>query len=239
MNQGGVSSCDPDEVAAWSVPLQWRRVFPGQAAQLRLMRSWVESLLPGCLSRGDVVAVASELAGNAVRHAASKDTGSSFLVTISWRPQAVRVAVADGGAATVPRIISGPEGEDGRGLMMVAALSVRTGVSGDERGRIVWADIPWAGDSPPLLPDCFRAAICDGRTMLKRWFPGVATWFGLQTMQWWAMTSHSGVTSLISAQSPAELARKLTRQPRGSPADRHAPQLRDAGPQLASLPAAS
>jgi anti-sigma regulatory factor (Ser/Thr protein kinase) len=238
MNQDEMPSCDPDEVAAWPVPLQWRRVFPGQAAQLRPMRSWMESLLPDCPARDDAVAVANELAGNAVRHTASKDPGNTFLTVVSWREQAVRIAVADGGATTAPRMISDPEGEDGRGLIMVAALSVRTGVSGDERGRVVWADIPWAGDGPPLFPDGLRAAICEGRAMLQQRFPGAATWWGMQTMQWWAMTSHSGVTSLVSAQSPAELAQKLTRQPRGSPTARHVPQLRKCRP-AAGKPASS
>jgi len=237
MNQDEKPHCDPGEMAAWSVPLQWRRVFPGQAAQLRPMRSWVESMLPDCPARDTVITVASELAGNAVLHTASKDPGNTFLAVISWRPQAVRVAVADGGAATAPRMISDPDGEDGRGLMMVAALSVRTGVSGDERGRIVWADVPWAGEGPPLFPDGFQAAICDGRAMLARWFPGVTAWFGLATMQWWAMTCQ-GAVRLVSAASPAELAQKLSRQPRGSPADRRDTQPRGDGSPRVSLPAA-
>jgi anti-sigma regulatory factor (Ser/Thr protein kinase) len=239
MNQDEMPRCDPGGAASWSVPLQWHRVFPGHAAQLRPMRSWVESLLPECPSRGDVITVASELAGNAVRHTASKDPGNTFLAVVSWREQAVRVGVADGGAATAPRMISDPDGEDGRGLMMVAALSVRTGVSGDERGRIVWADVPWAGDSPPPFPDGLRAAIGDGRAMLTRWFPGVTTWFGLQTMQWWAMTRRPGAVRLVSARSPAELAQKLSRQPRGCPADRRDPQARGNGPPRVPLLAAS
>jgi anti-sigma regulatory factor (Ser/Thr protein kinase) len=240
MNQYEIPHCDPGEMAAWSVPLQWRRVFPGQAAQLRPMRSWVESLLPDCPARDAVITVASELAGNAVLHTASKDPGNTFLAVISWRPQAVRVAVADGGAATAPRMISDPDGEDGRGLMMVAALSVRTGVSGNERGRIVWADVPWTGEGPPLFPDGFQAAICDGRAMLARWFPGVTAWFGLQTMQWWAIARYPGAVSLVSAGSPAELAQELSKQPRSSPVDHRIPRIHanDGSPRI-SLPVAS
>jgi len=238
-NQGCMSPCDIDKDAAWSVPMQWHRVFPGQAAQLGLLRSWVESLLPACPSRDDAVTVASELAANAVRHTASKDTDGTFLAVLTWRPQAVRVAVADGGAATAPRIISDPGREDGRGLMMVAALSVRTGVSGDQRGRVVWADVAWAGDAPPLFPEALRAAICEGRMMLKRRFPGVTTWFGLQTMQWWAMTRRPDAFSLVSARSHAELAQKLSRQPRGSPADQRVPPTRSNDSLRVTLPAAS
>jgi serine/threonine-protein kinase RsbW len=237
-NPREIPPCGTGEVAVWPVPLQWRRVFPGQAAQLRLLRSWVETLLPDCPARGDVVAVASELAGNAVRHTASRDAGGTFLAAVSWQPGVVRVAVADGGGATTPRIISDPDGEDGRGLMVVAALSIRTGVSGDARGRAVWADILWDGEGPPLFPDGLCAAICDGRAMLKRWFPGSITWFGMQTMQWWAMTRHPDAVSLVSARSPAELAQKLAKRPRSSPSDRRAPQTGGSDQPRVSLSAA-
>jgi hypothetical protein len=59
--------------------------------------------------------------------------------------------VADDGAATGPHVtgdaMSDGDGDGGRGLMIVRALSARTGVSGNHSGRTVWAEIPWGDDS--------------------------------------------------------------------------------------------
>jgi serine/threonine-protein kinase RsbW len=92
-----------------------------------------------------VACVATELATNAVVHTAS-GRGGWFAVEITWHRAVVRVAVADCGAPGGPRMIDDPAGEHGRGLLVVRSLSVRTGVCGDHRGRLVWADVPW-GDS--------------------------------------------------------------------------------------------
>jgi hypothetical protein len=170
-NAGGGSPRCPDDVSAWTEPVRWRRAFPGQAVQLRHLRTWVESLLPECPARDDVLSVASELAANAVQHTASKDPGGTFLAEVCWRREVVRVAVADCGSAAMPRVISDPEGEDGRGLMMVAALAIRTGVSGDQRGRTVWADVAWPrGYRPPLSGD-LREAVSDCDTVRMHWGP--------------------------------------------------------------------
>jgi hypothetical protein len=119
-------------------------VFPGEACQLSLARRWLASLLPDCPARDDMACVATELATNAIRHTASGQ-GGYFIVEITNLGPAVRVAVTDGGAANGPQVIHDPAGEHGCGLIVVAGLSVRDGVSGDPRGRTVWADVPWAG----------------------------------------------------------------------------------------------
>ena len=131
--------------------LHWRRVFPGDERQLGVLRRWLASLLPDRPARGDVACVATELGANAVRHTASGLGGGWFAVQITWHTPVVRVAVADGGAPAGPRIIDDPAGEYGRGLLVVAGLSTRTGVCGDHRGRLVWADVPW-GARAPLSP---------------------------------------------------------------------------------------
>jgi len=132
--------------------LRWRRVFPGHERELFALRRWLESLLPECPTRDDVACVATELGTNAVRHTAS-GRGGWFGVEITWHRQAVRVAVADGGAPGGPRVIDDPAADHGRGLLVVRGLSARTGVRGDHRGRLVWADVPWgaagARDAPP------------------------------------------------------------------------------------------
>ena len=87
---------------------RWRRVFPGQEAELRQVRYWLGELLPDCPARGDVVTVTIELAANAIRHSAS-GLGGFFAVELSWlaHPATVRVAVADAGGLRSPRSAPG------------------------------------------------------------------------------------------------------------------------------------
>ena len=87
---------------------RWRRVFPGQEAELRQVRYWLGELLPDCLARGDVVTVTIELAANAIRHSASS-LGGFFAVELSWlaHPATVRVAVADAGGLRSPQSAPG------------------------------------------------------------------------------------------------------------------------------------
>ncbi len=126
--------------------LRWLRVFPGEESQLGLLRRWLALLFPPCPARDDVTTIASELSANALRHTAS-GRGGLFSVEVTWYGPVVRVTVADGGAATGPRVIDDPVAEHGRGLLVVRELSVHMGVCGDGRGRLVWADVGW--DSSP------------------------------------------------------------------------------------------
>ncbi len=59
--------------------------------------------------------------------------------------ETVRVAVTDGGAPQGPRFVDDPDGESGRGLALVRGLARSTGVRGDQRSRMVWAELPWPG----------------------------------------------------------------------------------------------
>lgn len=190
--------------------LRWRRAFPGDPAQMGALRRWLEQLLPPCPSRDDVASVAVELCTNAVRHTASGQ--GRFAVEVTWTVQTVRVAVFDNGAPDGPRVIEDPLREDGRGLLMVNTLSARRGVTGDARGRVVWADILWAGQGvpgQPEFPDGFLSAIRDAEADLARRYPGVLVWFGSETWQWWALPSRRGPGGLVAASSPQELAQLL------------------------------
>jgi Histidine kinase-like ATPase domain len=123
---------------------RWRRVFPGRREELSELRRWLKSLLPECTARDDVLIVASELAANAILHTASGRDGW-LAVEITWHGPVVRVAVADGGAPQGPRAIDDPGSESGRGLMVVAGLSARTGVCGDPRGTTGVGRYPLGG----------------------------------------------------------------------------------------------
>lgn len=128
--------------------LQWRRVFPGEESQLGLLRRWLASLLPPCPARDDLLAVANELASNAICHTAS-GRGGYFAVEITWSRPVVRVTVADGGGPAEPHVIEDLGAEHGRGLLLVRGLSVRTGFGGDQRGRLGWAEISWGDAATP------------------------------------------------------------------------------------------
>jgi anti-sigma regulatory factor (Ser/Thr protein kinase) len=205
---------------------RWRRVFPGRGEELSGLRRWLRSLLPECSAREDVISVASELASNAIVHTASGRDGW-FAVEVTWPGPVVRVAVADGGAPNGPRAIDDPATEHGRGLLVVAGLSARTGVCGGPQGRLVWADVPW-GDAGAPMPgsgrDPYESVIGDGEASLAR-LAEVPAWFGRATLQWWAL-ARGGLVSAPSAPELARILRRLAGSPspgspqRGPPAPR-------------------
>jgi hypothetical protein len=182
--------------------MRWRRVFPGEERELSDLRRWVASLLPTCPARDDLILLANELGSNAIRHTAS-GRGGSFTVEIAWQEPTAWVAVTDDGGPGEPRVIDDPLGEQGRGLLLVRSLAVRSGMAGDERGRTVWATIPWDGPAPVAAADAEEAAVREGEAVLAREFTGVMAWFGRATREWWAMPS-SG--RLVSARTARELA---------------------------------
>jgi serine/threonine-protein kinase RsbW len=184
-------------------------VFPGEERELVRVRR-LASLLPESPARDDLATVATELCGNTIRHTAS-GRGGWFAVEITWYGPVVRVAVADGGGPGEPRVIEDLSADSGRGLLLVRGLSVRTGVSGDQRGRLVWADVRWEGGDRAAAGapgDPYEAAIRDGEAALARRFGGLPAWFGRSTLQWWALPDRGG---LVSAPSAAELAALLYR----------------------------
>jgi anti-sigma regulatory factor (Ser/Thr protein kinase) len=199
----------PEPGSLLTPDLRWRRVFPGHERELSALRRWLSALLPECPARDDVLIVANELSTNAIRHTAS-GRGSWFAVEVTRYQSVVQVAVADCGGAAEPHVIEDREGEHGRGLLLVRDLSVRTGVVGDQRGRLVWAQCAWA-DQGPAAPapsqDPYQGAIRDGEAALARRFTGVPAWFGRSTLRWWAVAGEG----LVSAPSARELAGLLYR----------------------------
>ena len=175
-------------------------------------------MLPPRPPRDDVTSVADELASNAIRHTRSGQ-GGQFTVEITRHGTLVRVTVADGGAPDGPRLADNPDGEGGRGLVVVNALAVCAGVHGDQQGRVVWADIDWAaadaGAAMPVLPaaPADHAAIRRAEAALARRFAEVPTWYGRATHAWWALTR----TGLATAPTADELAELLSRLPEARP----------------------
>jgi anti-sigma regulatory factor (Ser/Thr protein kinase) len=130
--------------------VQRRLTVPHHASSARLVRRELTSDLSDQTCGGDVdfvgvaAAVATELVGNAVRHAAPLPGG---VITVEWQryPDGLEIRVTDGGSAQVPMMRAvNPEAVGGRGLAIVATLATRWGVAPAERGRCVWA---WLGEA--------------------------------------------------------------------------------------------
>jgi anti-sigma regulatory factor (Ser/Thr protein kinase) len=190
---------------------RWRRFFLGEEAQLGELRRWLKSTLPDCSARNDVIVIASELGTNALRHTASGH-GGWFGVEVSWHPSVLRIAVADCGGTAEPRIIDDLDAENGRGLLLVRGLSERTGVTGDQRGRMVWAEIAWDGPEPDdggLVPDGREAASRSGPVGLARLFAGVPTWFGRSALAWQGLAGPGQVGSVLGIRQLARLLYRL------------------------------
>ncbi|UAL71267.1 ATP-binding protein [Streptomyces angustmyceticus] len=95
--------------------------------------------------RDDVELVVSELFTNAVRHTDSEKVGCE----LSLLGAHIRIEITDQGGPedSAPHVQPGSvDKECGRGLFLVGALSESWGSRPDDsgRGRVVWADLPYA-----------------------------------------------------------------------------------------------
>src|SRR5262249_5790677 len=106
--------------------MRWRRAFPGQAEQSRMVRGVGAFLLAGHTAGDDVISVVSEFVANALRHTHSGLSGGFFAVEVrGWR-DGITVAVSDQGGPTEPATCEVDElAESGRGLSAVEALASR------------------------------------------------------------------------------------------------------------------
>jgi serine/threonine-protein kinase RsbW len=155
---------------------RWCQQFRGEASELQRLRQWLTWLLPDRPARDDLLSVAVELGTNAIQHTASGHGGWFMVEMVCPGPAraadrhgpggpdgpVVRVAVTDGGAESGPCLNEDPLSDCGRGLVIVHALSVRTGVSGDQRGRTVWAEVPWPSEPAAAPPSNGNGRSADG-----------------------------------------------------------------------------
>lgn len=99
-----------------------------------------------------IALVAGELAANAVRHGRVPGRDFALRLTLDEAAGLVRVEVADAAAAKRPPLSlpqAPPEGESGRGLLLVDVLAVRWGWELREPvGKTVWAEC--------AVPTCLR-----------------------------------------------------------------------------------
>lgn len=113
----------------------------------KLASTRLESWGVGEDPRATALLVVSELFTNAIVHT------DGHLVACELRTDAerLRITVQDQGcAATGPRVCHGAQGERGRGLLLVEAVSCAWGTfdATAGSGRVVWAELPYT----PLPP---------------------------------------------------------------------------------------
>ncbi|MFJ9244648.1 ATP-binding protein [Streptomyces sp. NPDC101776] len=93
----------------------------------------------------DVALVVGELAANAVRHGRVPGHDFGLRLALDTAAGLVRVEVADAASAKRPSAIpptTHPEGESGRGLLLVDTLAVRWGWAPRRPlGKTVWAEV--------------------------------------------------------------------------------------------------
>jgi anti-sigma regulatory factor (Ser/Thr protein kinase) len=123
----------------------WCVVVPHHARGARVARHRLAAALAGLVSQdrlADATAIAAELVGNAVRHAAPLPGG---VVRVAWRlvnGGDLLIRVTDGGSVRTPAIRpANPDSLDGRGLAIVDALANRWGVRRDGMRQCVWAEL--------------------------------------------------------------------------------------------------
>jgi anti-sigma regulatory factor (Ser/Thr protein kinase) len=126
----------------------WATTWDGVPEQLSELRQYLHQTLGDEVDGvDDVVLVASELAGNAVRHSRSGEPGGTFTLQVVALSDAWHVRIDDQGSRRNPdHKATRHTDETGRGLPVVAALARAWGTFGGSAGRTVWAEIAYPRD---------------------------------------------------------------------------------------------
>lgn len=109
----------------------------------------------GAARLDDVLLCVSELATNALVHGVPPGRGYQVRLLLREEGRALRIEVHDSGDGEPG--VREPEGESGRGLLLVAALADRWGVGEREPGKVVWCEFGQAAMLRLLdrvAPDC-------------------------------------------------------------------------------------
>ncbi len=113
---------------------------------VRCLEGW--GFPPASDASSAVALVVGELAANAVRHGRVPGRDFGLRLALDIAAGLVRVEVADAASGKRPPAVapsSFPEGESGRGLLLVDALVLRWGVTPRHPvGKTVWAEVPVA-----------------------------------------------------------------------------------------------
>lgn len=145
----------------------WARRWAGLPECLADVRRFVRTALGDVPGADDVVLIASELAGNAIRHSASGQPGGSFTLHLATFSDCWHLRVDDQGSAKSPKHGQPEETDEvGRGLPVVDALARAWGVLGDATSWSVWADIQF--------PVVEAAEIHEGDVVLVREEPALS-----------------------------------------------------------------
>ena len=114
--------------------------LPQDLASVRMARRFVRKILTewGLVPLlDDAQLVVSELAANAITHAAS-----DYRVRLSSSSHSLRIEVRDGGSGTPEPQPQSMTSEHGRGLLMVASIAASWGIERSEgRRKLVWAEL--------------------------------------------------------------------------------------------------
>jgi hypothetical protein len=154
----------------------------------------------------------SELATNTIAHTRSGDPGGRFTIEVTWTPQAARVAVGDQGSDEIPASTASPGEQDayvenGRGLLLVDAMSAAWGMVGDADARWLWADVHWRSRGGLLPTTPIGCNDVEKQLAAMRCaYPGTLAWYSEQSSQWHALlpTARDAARPL-TAPSPAAL----------------------------------
>lgn len=129
--------------------MEWSQSYPGLPAMVPAIRAFVRGLLDGSPRVADAELVASELAGNSLRHTSSGGVGGELFIAVAMRPGWARISVADAGSGqwNRPEAVLDGVTEYGRGLFLVEEVADKIGHDVTETGQTMWAEFTWDVES--------------------------------------------------------------------------------------------
>lgn len=149
-----VPEAEPDDSEAELADSRTRSLtMPGRADQVPRARAFIARVLAaGGLDCETACLLGSELVTNSVQHSDSRLPGGTVTITVTVAPGEIFVGVTDDGGPNLP-VLRGqvtPCAEEGRGLLLVAALSARWGYHRARGGLTTWFRIRGESVRPSL-----------------------------------------------------------------------------------------